>query len=93
VLPVQSVALVITTLCSFSNKYRFNPSATFTGAACSATRLGVRPLTSIQYTASGIDCFKMASTTSAKFATFVAAAVSSDTVIAPARQITRSARA
>src|SRR5688500_12559460 len=54
--PVHSVALVITTLCILSNKYVFNPCATFTGAQCSETRFGVRPLTSTQYTASGTLC-------------------------------------
>ena len=49
---VHSVALVITTLCMRSNKYVRKPSATLIGAAWRETRLGVRPLTSIQYTAS-----------------------------------------
>ena len=45
---VQSVALVITTLLTFSNRCFRNPSATLTGAACRLTRCGVRRLTSNQ---------------------------------------------
>ena len=40
--PAQSVALVITTLCIFSNRYFFNPSATLMGAACNETRFVVQ---------------------------------------------------
>jgi hypothetical protein len=47
-LAVHNVALVITTLCSFENSSRRNPSATFTGAACSAIFRGVVFVTSIQ---------------------------------------------
>src|SRR5215204_5839915 len=56
----QRVALVITTLCIFSNKYVRSPCATLIGAACRLMRRGVFPATSIQYTASSILCDRTA---------------------------------
>ena len=76
---MHSVALVITTLRTVSNRYRRRPSPTLTGAACSDTRRGWRPATSNQYTASGIVCPMMAAVASAIVATFAAALVSSAT--------------
>src|SRR5260221_6696918 len=48
VAPVHIVALHITTAPTRSNRWRFRPSAMQTGAAWRLTRLGVRPLISIQ---------------------------------------------
>src|SRR5690606_15964650 len=58
---VQRVALAITTLLSFPNSSFRRPSAMLIGAAARLTRRCPRPEASIQYTASGIACVRIAS--------------------------------